>query len=73
MNNDFINIKFSYNGDLGKLQHQTQANMHFVYELRINKIITNEEHENYCIQILEFFKQELEYITKNYIQYGSSL
>ena len=60
MFNDYININFSYNGELGKLQHQSQANLKFVYELMQHTIITRDEYVKIVESIAEYFKQEIE-------------
>ena len=65
MFNDYININFSYNGELGKLQHQSQANLKFAYELMQNSIITHDEYVKIAEAIAEYFRQEIERCLKN--------
>ncbi len=57
---NMIDIYFSYNGDLGKLQTQSQANYYFAHQLFNNGLITGEEYENLKLEIREYFKTELQ-------------
>ena len=65
MNNDFIDIKFSYNGDLGKLQHQTQANLQTAYKLLGNKIISREKFNKLNQNIADYFQEIIDSTSKN--------
>ena len=66
---DYIDIKFSYNGDLGKLQHQTQANLQTIQMLLLNKIITREEYEKLGEDIVDYFQKTIESASKNIYYY----
>ena len=54
-----INVKFSYNGDLGKLQIQTKANIQFANSLQAEEIISHEECKELLKLIHDYFKEEL--------------
>ena len=65
MSKRYINIEFSYNGDLGKLQHTTVANIQFADELYYNGVITKEEYIKLIESIKEYFKKQIESVNNN--------
>lgn len=58
--NNYIDIEFHYNGDLGKLQHQTEANIKTVNMLAMNNIITSADREQMLNDICNYFKEQLQ-------------
>lgn len=54
-----FSIEFSYNGDLGKLQHQTKANILFVNQLAEAEIITEEQENELFNRIHVYYWNEL--------------
>ena len=58
--NNYIDIEFYYNGDLGKLQHQSEANIKTVNMLAMNNIITNEDRKQLLNEICNYFKEQLQ-------------
>lgn len=60
MYNDYINIKFSYNGDLGVLQQKTIDNKIFCGRLLQNNIISREEWRKAMQEIYDYFLHEIE-------------
>lgn len=56
---NFINVEFSYNGDLGKLQLQTKLNIQFAGKLQNEEIITSKEFQELLQLIYDYFKKEL--------------
>jgi len=62
---DFIDVKFSFNGDLGVLQHQTQSNLKTAYKLAMNEVITHEEYKKLSQDIVDYFQDMIESVNKN--------
>ena len=57
---NYIDIKFSYNGDLGRLQHQTQANIKTINMLALNEIITSDERKQLLNEVCNYFTEQLQ-------------
>lgn len=65
MEDEYINIEFSYNGNLGRLQQKTIDNKIFVGRLLQNGIISREEYREYMQKIAEYFVQEINKVAEN--------
>lgn len=68
---DLINIKFSYNGNLGELQQRTIDNKVFAGRLLQNGIISREEWRECIKEISDYFKQEINKAAENLLDYIS--
>lgn len=62
---DDLNIRFSYNGNLGRLQQKTIDNKQFVRILLQNGIITHEEYIALMQAIHDYFMEEIEGVMEN--------
>lgn len=60
MNKNYINIKFSYNGNLGILQQKTIDNKIFCGRLCQNEIISREEWRETMQQINDYFIEQIQ-------------
>ena len=60
MINELIDIKFSYNGNLGVLQQKTIDNKAFCGRLLQNKIISREEWRKVMQDIQDYFVKEIQ-------------
>lgn len=65
MEDKYINIEFSYNGNLGRLQQKTIDNKIFAGRLLQNGIISREEYREYMQKISEYFVQEINKVAEN--------
>ena len=65
MGDRYINIEFSYNGNLGRLQQKTIDNKIFAGRLLQNGIISHEEWREYMQKIAEYFIQEINKVAEN--------
>ena len=63
--NNFINIEFSYNGDLGRLQQKTIDNKIFCGRLLQNKIISHEEWQESMQLIQNYFDKQIQNVVEN--------
>jgi len=59
MYKNFIEINFSYNGDLGRLQQKTIDNKMFIGRLLQSDIITREEWREGITEIKNYFENEI--------------
>lgn len=57
--NSYIKIEFSYNGDLGRLQHQTKANLLFTERLYDLGVIDYAACLDIKEQVIEYFKLQI--------------
>ena len=73
MEDKYINIKFSYNGNLGRLQQKTIDNKIFAGRLLQNGIISHEEYREYMQKITEYFIQEINKVAENPLNYISTI
>ena len=73
MEDKYINIKFSYNGNLGRLQQKTIDNKIFASRLLQNGIISHEEYREYMQKITEYFIQEINKVSENPLDYISTI
>ena len=73
MGDKYINIKFSYNGNLGRLQQKTIDNKIFAGRLLQNGIISHEEYREYMRKITEYFIQEINKVSENPLNYISTI
>ena len=73
MEDRYINIKFSYNGNLGRLQQKTIDNKIFAGRLLQNGIISREEYREYMQKITEYFAQEINKVVENPLDYISTI
>ena len=73
MGDRYINIEFSYNGNLGRLQQKTIDNKIFVGRLLQNGIISHEEYREYMRKITEYFIQEINKVSENPLNYISTI
>ena len=71
MGDRYINIEFSYNGNLGRLQQKTVDNKIFAGSLLQNGIISYEEYREYMRKITEYFAQEINKVAENPLGYIS--
>lgn len=62
---DDLNIRFSYNGDLGILQQKTMSNKQFVRILLQNGIITHKEYMALVQAIHDYFMEEIKNVLQN--------
>ena len=65
MGDKYIDIEFSYNGNLGRLQQKTIDNKIFAGRLLQNGIISREEYREYMQKISEYFVQEINKVAEN--------
>ena len=65
MGDKYIDIEFSYNGNLGRLQQKTIDNKIFAGRLLQNGIISHEEYREYIQKISEYFVQEINKVAEN--------
>lgn len=65
MGDKYIDIEFSYNGNLGRLQQKTIDNKIFAGRLLQNGIISREEYREYMQKISEYFVQEINKAAEN--------
>ena len=72
MGDRYINIEFSYNGNLGRLQQKTIDNKIFAGRLLQNGIISREEYREYMQKITEYFTQEINKVAENPLDYIST-
>ena len=72
MEDRYINIEFSYNGNLGRLQQKTIDNKIFADRLLQNGIISREEYREYMQKITEYFTQEINKVAENPLGYIST-
>ena len=68
-----INIEFSYNGNLGRLQQKTIDNKIFAGRLLQNGIISRDEYREYMQKITEYFTQEINKVAENPLDYTSTI
>ena len=73
MGDRYINIEFSYNGNLGRLQQKTIDNKIFAGRLLQNGIISHEEWREYMQKIAEYFTQEINKVAENPLDYISTI
>jgi len=73
MEDRYINIEFSYNGNLGRLQQKTIDNKIFAGRLFQNGIISHEEWREYLQKITEYFIQEINKVSENPLDYISTI
>lgn len=73
MGDRYINIEFSYNGNLGRLQQKTIDNKIFAGRLLQNGIISHEEYREYMQKIAEYFAQEINKVAENPLDYISTI
>ena len=73
MGDRYINIEFSYNGNLGRLQQKTIDNKIFAGRLLQNGIISHEEYREYMRKITEYFTQEINKVAENPLDYISTI
>ena len=73
MGDRYINIEFSYNGNLGRLQQKTIDNRIFAGRLLQNGIISHEEYREYMRKITEYFIQEINKVSENPLNYISTI
>ena len=73
MGDKYINIEFSYNGNLGRLQQKTIDNKIFAGRLLQNGIISHEEYREYMRKITEYFIQEINKVSENPLNYISTI
>ena len=73
MEDRYINIEFSYNGNLGRLQQKTIDNKIFAGRLLQNGIISREEYREYMQKITEYFTQEINKVVENPLDYISTI
>ena len=73
MEDRYINIEFSYNGNLGRLQQKTIDNKIFAGRLLQNGIISHEEYREYMRKITEYFIQEINKVSENPLNYISTI
>ena len=73
MEDRYINIEFSYNGNLGRLQQKTIDNKIFAGRLLQNGIISREEYREYMQKITEYFTQEINKVAENPLDYISTI
>ena len=73
MGDRYINIEFSYNGNLGRLQQKTIDNKIFAGRLVQNGIISHEEWREYMQKITEYFIQEINKVSENPLNYISTI
>ena len=73
MGDRYINIEFSYNGNLGRLQQKTIDNKIFAGRLLQNGIISHEEYREYMQKITEYFTQEINKVAENPLDYISTI
>ena len=73
MGDRYINIEFSYNGNLGRLQQKTIDNKIFAGRLLQNGIISYEEYREYMQKITEYFMQEINKVAENPLDYISTI
>ena len=73
MGDRYINIEFSYNGNLGRLQQKTIDNKIFAGRLLQNGIISHEEWREYMQKITEYFIQEINKVSENPLDYISTI
>ena len=73
MGDRYINIEFSYNGNLGRLQQKTIDNKIFAGRLLQNGIISREEYREYMQKITEYFIQEINKVAENPLDYISTI
>ena len=73
MGDRYINIEFSYNGNLGRLQQKTIDNKIFAGRLVQNGIISHEEYREYMRKITEYFIQEINKVSENPLNYISTI
>lgn len=73
MGDRYINIEFSYNGNLGRLQQKTIDNKIFAGRLLQNGIISREEYREYMQKITEYFTQEINKVAENPLDYISTI
>ena len=64
-----INIEFSYNGNLGKLQQRTDCNWNFAGRLYQKGIINREEWGECIKEISDYFIQEINKVAENPLDY----
>ena len=73
MGDRYINIEFSYNGNLGRLQQKTIDNKIFAGRLLQNGIISRDEYREYMQKITEYFTQEINKVVENPLDYISTI
>ena len=73
MGDRYINIEFSYNGNLGRLQQKTIDNKIFAGRLLQNGIISREEYLECMQKITEYFTQEINKVAENPLDYISTI
>ena len=73
MEDRYINIEFSYNGNLGRLQQKTIDNKIFAGRLLQNGIISRDEYREYMQKITEYFTQEINKVAENPLDYISTI
>jgi len=68
MNNilfEILEIKFSYNGDLGVLQHKTITNKEICNRMLINGMVTKEQYDEAMIAIQGYFNEQIQKVVNN--------
>lgn len=73
MGDKYIDIEFSYNGNLGVLQQKTIDNKIFAGRLIQNGIISREEYLEYIQKITEYFIQEINKVMGNPTYYINTI
>ena len=73
MINELIDIRFSYNGNLGVLQQKTKDNKSFCNRLLQNKVISIDEYKQVMQEIHEYFITEINKVLANPISYIDTL
>lgn len=66
---DLINIEFSYNGNLGRLQQKTIDNKIFCGRLLQSGIISRDEWRKAMNAIGEYFTSEIKKVAENPVHY----
>ena len=67
LNEKFSN--FSYNGDLGRLQHQTKEHLDMAEFLAINDNLTKEQYFMLKNNIIEYFTNEMKKVVEKPFSY----
>ena len=73
MINELINIKFSYNGNLGVLQQKTIDNKIFCGRLLQNEIISRDEWRKAMQEIQDYFVNEIQRVLECPSHYTDTL
>lgn len=60
-----LNIRFSYNGDLGTLQQKTKDNLHTIEMLQFINVISSAEAKELRDECKSYFKEQIEIAAKS--------